>query len=290
VVDDGSNETPGAPPPKTLHGPPSKADTPPGLRAQFGATIQAVKRLVRAHIDLAKTEIGEIVGEVKRMVMLAGVALGAFFLVGILFSVGLFLFLGEWLFGSIGWGVLLGTVFLIDVAVIALLLALDVKGARLTSSLLVALIVGVGVGLLLGLDLTHRGWTALGDSVGAAYSANTRAVLLAAGVSAGTLALLGFAGGIRDGFRHAVLRLFVWGIIGVAIGLFTVLSIPPTVGAAVGVLAGLIAWPLVAGRDLIRTGVDGDAIAKKFTPEQTIELTKETIEWVRARTPLVPKS
>ncbi|MEA2673588.1 MAG: hypothetical protein QOI92_780, partial [Chloroflexota bacterium] len=74
------------------------------------------------------------------------------------------------------------------------------------------------------------------------------------------------------------------------IGLFTVLSIPPTVGAAVGVLAGLIAWPLVAGRDLIRTGVDGDAIAKKFIPEQTIELTKETIEWVRARTPLVPKS
>jgi hypothetical protein len=174
--------------------------------------------------------------------------------------------------------------------VIALLFALDVPGARLSSSLLVAVIVGVGVGLLLGLDLTHRGWTALGDSVAAAYNADTRAVLLAAGVSAGTLALLGFAGGIRDGVKHALLRLFVWGVIGVLIGLFTVLSIPPTVGGAVGLLAGLIAWPVVAGRDLIRTGVDGEAIAKKFIPEQTIELTKETIEWVRARTPLVPKS
>ncbi len=263
---------------------------PESLRSQVGATIEAAKRLLRAHVELAKTEIGEIVGEVKRMVALAGVALGALVMVGLLLTVGLILFLGEWLFGSIGWGVLLGTALLIDVAVIALLLALDVKGARLSSSLLVALIVGVGVGLLLGLDLTHRGWTALGDSVASAYNADTRAVLLAAGVSAGVLALLGFAGGIRDGLGHALGRLLVWGIIGLAVGLFTVLSIPPTVGAAVGVLAGLIAWPVVAGRDLMRTGVDGDAIAKKFMPEQTIELTKETIEWVRARMPLVPKS
>ena len=40
----------------------------------------------------------------------------------------------------------------------------------------------------------------------------------------------------------------------------------------------------------VRTGIDGEAMKKKFMPEATIELTKETIEWVRARTPLVPKS
>jgi hypothetical protein len=286
VADDGSSETPGATPPIR---PPAKGE-PPGLRAQLGATIEAVKRLFRAHVDLARTEIGEIVGEVKRMVALAGVALGAFLLVGLLLFIGGLLFLGEWLFGSIGWGVLLGAAVLIDVAVIALLLALDMKGSRLTSSLIVAVIVGVGVGLLLGLDLTHRGWTALGDSVGSGFDANTRAVLLAVGVSAGALALLGFATGIRNGFGHAVGRLLVWAVIGIFIGLITVISIPATVGAALGLLAGLIALPVIAGRDLIRTGVDGDAIAKKFMPEQTIELTKETIEWVRARTPLVPKS
>ena len=286
MVDDGSSENPGAPPPASK---PASGE-PPGLRAQVGATIEAARRLVRAHVELAKTEIGEIVGEVKRMVMLAGVALGAVVLVGLLLTVGLMLFLGEWLFGSIGWGVLLGAALLIDVAIISLLLALDVNGARLTSALLVGLIVGVGVGLLLGLDLTHRGWTTLGDTVAAAYNPDTRAALLAAGVSAGVLGLLGFAGGIRDGLAPALVRLVVWAIIGLVVGLFTVLSIPPTVGAAVGVLAGLIAWPVVAGRDVIRTGVDGDAIAKKFIPEQTIELTKETIEWVRARTPLVPKS
>lgn len=263
---------------------------PPGLRAQFGATIEAGRRLFRAHVDLAKTEIGEIVDEVKRMVALGAVALGALLMVGLLLSVGGLLFLGEWLFGSIGWGVLLGTLLLLDVAAMALLLALDVKGRRATSSLLVAVVVGVVVGVVMALDLTHRGWTTFGDSVAAAYDANTRAVLLAVGVSALVLGMLGFATGIRNGFGNAWARLLVWAVIGVFVGLLTVVSIPGTVGAALGVLAALVTWPILAGLDLARTGVDGDALAKKFVPQQTIDLTKETIDWVRARTPLVPKS
>lgn len=284
--DDGPKMSPGASPPT------SKSDTgePPGLRAQIGATIDAVKRLFRAHVDLAKTEVGEIVGEVKRMVALAGVALGALVMVGLLLTVGLLLFLGEWLFGSIGWGVLLGTGLLLDVAVMALLLALDVKGARLTSSLLIAAVAGVAVGLALALDLTHRGWAALGDSVAAGYDPNTRTVLLAVAVTAVIFGLLGFLSGVRDSLGSGIGRLLVGAIAGALIGLITAVSIPATVGAALGVLVALVTWPILAGRDLLRTGVDGEAIMKKFTPEETIELTKETIEWVRARTPLAPKS
>jgi len=63
-----------------------------------------------------------------------------------------------------------------------------------------------------------------------------------------------------------------------------------TVGAALGVWVALIAWPVFAGRDLLRTGIDGEAIKQRFMPDQTIELTKETIEWARSRTPLAPKS
>jgi hypothetical protein len=262
----------------------------PGIRAQFGATIEAGRRLFRAHVDLAKSEIGEIVGEVKRVIALGAVALGALLMVMLLITVGGMLFLGEWLFGSIGRGVVLGTFLLLDVAAMALLLALDVKGGRVTSSLVVALIVGVVVGIVMGLDLTHRGWTAFGDSVASAYDANTRAVLLAVGVSALVLGMLGFATGIRNGFGHAWARLLVWAVIGAFVGMLTVVSIPTTVGAAIGVLVALITWPFLAGRDLARAGVDGDALAKKFIPQQTIDLTKETIEWVRARTPLVPKS
>lgn len=292
--DDGSKMSAEAPAPASEPtGKPAKEPAtgePPGLRAQFGATLEAGKRLVRAHVDLAKAEIGEIVGEVKRMVALGGLALVAVLMAGLLLFVGGILFLGEWLFGSIGWGVLLGFLLLLDVAVIALLLALDQKAARVSSSLLVAVVIGVAVGVLLGFDLTHRGWTSLGDSLASAYDPNTRAVLLAVGSSAGILGLFGFATGISRGFSHAIGRLFVWAFIGVFVGLLTVISIPAQVGAAIGVMATLIAWPVIAARELMRTGVDGDAIAARFTPQQTIDLTKETIEWVRARTPLVPKS
>ena len=60
--------------------------------------------------------------------------------------------------------------------------------------------------------------------------------------------------------------------------------------AALGVLVALLAWPVLAGRGVIDGGIDGEAIKQRFMPDQTIEMTKETIEWVRTRTPLVPKS
>ena len=283
--DDGPSMSPGASPPRK-----SDAGEPPGLRAQIGATVDAVKRLLGAHVDLAKTEFGEILGEVKRMVALAGVALGVLLLVSVLLIVGLLLFLGEWLFGSIGWGVLLGTVLLIDLALVAVLMALDVKGARVATSLLIAAVIGVVVGVALGFDLTHRGWVALGDSVAPAYDPSTRTVLLGVGVTAAILGLLGFLSGIRNGLGSGIGGLLLGAIGGALLGLVTSISIPPTVGAALGVLVALIAWPALAGLDLLRTGVDGEALMRKFTPSQTIDLTKETIEWVRARTPLVPKS
>jgi hypothetical protein len=286
VDDDGSEMRAEPPQPKSE----PSTDEPLGLRAQVGATFEAVRRLFRAHVDLAKTEIGEIVDEVKRMVALAGVAIGAILMAGLLVFVGGLLFLGEWLFGSIGWGVVLGLFLLLDVAVIALLLALDQKPAKVSSALLVAIVIGVGLGVLFGFDLTHRGWTSLGDSLASAYDANTRTVLLAVGTSAGILGLFGLATGLSHGFKNAIGRLIVWGIIGIVVGLLTVVSIPVQVGAALGVLATLIAWPIIAGRELLRTGVDGEALTAKFIPQQTIDLTKETIEWVRARTPLVPKS
>jgi hypothetical protein len=265
-------------------------DQPPGLRAQLGATFAAGRRLFRAHVDLAKAELSEIVDEVKRMVALIGAAIGILVLAGLLFGIGLFLFLGEWLFGSIGWGVLLGTLLLVDIAIVAFLLALDVNGRRLGTAFLVGAIAGVVVGVVLALDLTHRGWTTLGDAVAAAYDPSTRTVLLAIGASAAVGAILGLLNRMAGGVSDAVAGVVAGAVIGGVIGLVTVISVPPTVGAALGVLVLLVVWPILAARDLMRTGVDGEAIMKKFTPDETIGLTKETIEWVRARMPLAPKS
>ncbi len=94
------------------------------------------------------------------------------------------------------------------------------------------------------------------------------------------------SGSVGDAIRGVI----VGGILGAVVGGLTVISLPPTVGAALGVLIVLVVWPVLAARDVMRTGVDGEAIMKKFTPDETIGLTKETIEWVRARMPLAPKS
>jgi hypothetical protein len=193
---------------------------PSGLRHQLGATFDAAKRLGRAHVDLAKAEAGEIVGEVRRMVLLIALALGFLFATGMLIVIGLPLFLGEWLLGSIGWGVLLGAFLLIDIALVTVLVAIGAAGGRLVLGLAVGVILAAGVGLALAT------WTA----------------------------------------------------------------IPDTIDAALGIWVGLIAWPIVTGIGVVRGGFDGEALKQRFVPDQTIELTKETIEWVRARTPLAPKS
>ena len=284
--DNGSTMHPGAPAPT---GSPPAGD-PPGIRAQVGATIEAGKRLLNAHVELARTELGEIASSVGRMVGLFALAGGVMLVASFLLLVGGVLWLGDWLFGSIGWGVLLGFLLLLDVALMAALAALDVSGKRLASSAGLALVVGVAVGIVMALDVTHRGWTALADAVAPNSDPNSRAVLLSAGVSAAVLGGLAVATGFRSSWKAALSRLAGGVILGALLGVITVVSIPSTVGAAFGVLIFLITWPALAGRDVLRTGIDSEALKKKFTPEATIGLTKETIEWVRARTPLVPKS
>jgi len=270
--------------------PAGTSSEPPGIREQIGATIGAGKRLVQAHIDLARAEAGEILDEVKRMVALAAVALALLVVTGLLLTIGLVLFLGEWLFGSIGWGVLLGTFLFLDLAAIALFLALGVRGARLGYSLGIAAAIGVVVGLVLGLDLAHRGWTALGESIAPSLDPSTRPLVVAVIALAVLGGILGLIGGFRRGTGASIGGFVGGAILGALVGLVSSVAIPGTVGAAFGVWVALIAWPILAGRDLIRTGIDGEAIRQRFMPDQTIELTKETIEWVRARTPLAPKS
>ncbi|MBF8291100.1 MAG: hypothetical protein HW391_2068 [Chloroflexi bacterium] len=195
------------------------ASPPPGLRAQLRAIRDAIKRLLTAHLDLAKAEASEIGAEIGRVALLGGIAFGAVFLLGFLLPIGLLLFLGELVFGSIGWGLALGSVALVDVAVVAILVALGVTAAQIGRALLLGVLIGALVlipGVLL--DAGLRPWVAL------------------------------------------------------------------------ALLVALIAWPILAGYSAARAGIDTEAIKARFYPTRTIETTKETIEWVRERTPLGRKS
>jgi hypothetical protein len=271
---------------------PADPPEPPGLRDQIQAVVAAARRLLTAHIELAKAEASEIMGEVGRVALLGGLAFGMVFLVGILVPIGLLLLLGEWLFGSIGWGVLLGSLLLLDVAVVAVLVAVGAGTGRLGRAFLAALLLGVVVGIALGLNLTNRGWTLAGDAVFPTLDAGVRPLLIAVVSLAIVGGVAGLIGALRaGGGGGSVFAGIVAGaIVGAVLGVLTAIALGPRVGAAFGVLAWLTAWPAVAAAGVAGTGIDTDALKARFYPGQTIETTKETIEWVRQRTPLGPRS
>ena len=79
-------------------------------------------------------------------------------------------------------------------------------------------------------------------------------------------------------------------ILGAIVGALSAVRFGVGPGAALGVALGLGTWAALAGLALARKGIDGEAMKARFWPSQTIETTKETIEWVRERTPLGPRS
>lgn len=283
-------DTSGIPPISEPVGAGSSSDEPPGLRAQFGRTFEAVKRLLRAHVDLGKAELAEIVDEVKRFAALAGAALALVLFAGLLIAIGGILFVGEWVFGSIGWGVLLGALLFIDAAIVALLLALGIRSRDLVRDAIPALVIGLIVGIGLGLDLSNRGWTLVGEAVLPNIETGIRPLVTGVAAIAILGALVGLVAGFRSGLGGAVGGLVAGAIVGAVLGALTAAALGPRVGAAFGVFAFLVAWPALMATRVSRTGIDGEALKQRFIPDQTIETTKETIEWVRERMPLGRKS
>jgi hypothetical protein len=211
-------------------------------------------------------------------------------LLGILFPVGLALFLGEWLFGSIGWGLLHGILFLLAVALIAVYAGLGSSGASLGRDFLIAVLIAVGVGVLFALDLPNAAWARLGASAGLGIDPSVRPLIVGVIVVALAGALLGGVLAVWLGGGGAALGgLFGGAILGALLGAFSAITFGVQAGAAVGVTAGLIAWPAISGIGMARAGIDMDKLKARFWPSVTIDTAKETIEWVRAQSPLGPK-
>ena len=72
------------------------------------------------------------------------------------------------------------------------------------------------------------------------------------------------------------------------IGALTAVTPGPRVGAALGMEVGLIVWIVLMARTV--TSFDTDKLKASYWPTLTIETTKETIEWARARMPLAKRS
>ena len=263
-------------------------DAAPGLRQQVIRTRDALVSLARAHVDLAKAEAGEIGNEVKRAAALGGLAIACLFFLAFFLPVGLLLFIGEWLFGSIGWGLLHGTELLIAVAMLAGLLAVRAKGLGRATAL--AALLGIVLAVLLGSGALHALWRSIGDTLAvgdAAWRPLAVGMVVLGLVGAVTGGVLGErATGARGTIGGAVGGLLV----GVLVGGFTAITFGWRVGAAVGVTVGLAAWPILMGLAVARQGIDAETLKTRFWPQATIDTAKETIEWAKSRTPLGPTS
>ncbi len=262
-----------------------------GLFAQLRATRDAAIAMVRAHINLAKAEMREIGGEIGRAVGLALVALGCLTLMLLLLFVGGILFLGEWIFGSIGWGLLLGCEALLVIAASALLAAVRADGAKRAA--ITAGITGLVLAVVFGASLTNLLWMAVGAALLPGVEAGVRPLVIGSLI----VAVIGAVAGLVAGAKFAPFGRAKSGAAGVAIGLaagavlgaFTATAFGPRVGIALALAVMLLVFAATWGA-LARTRIDIDELKKRFIPQATIDTTRETIEWAKTQNPLGPRS
>ena len=256
------------------------------LAAQLLATRDAAIGLGQAHVDLAKAELSSIAGEIGRIVALAAVAIVVVIMAGLLAIIGTALFLGEWLLGSIGWGVLHGILAFTAIAIAAGLMAAGVSGARIARSFIVGVVVAIVLGLVLGLELPNQAYAAAGEAATLNVETGVRPLIVGLLLGALVGVLIGFAAAVRIGSGGGRMGAIIGlAILGGLLGAFSAITFGPQVGAAVGITVGYSTWIAVMGADVAREGIEVGDLQERFYPTQTIETGKETLEWLQKRMP-----
>lgn len=251
----------------------------PGLREQIGQTRRAIGRLIGAHVDLLKAELSEIADRIKVIAALAGAIVGVAIFAAFLLAIGGTLFLGEWLFGSIGWGVLHGTLLGLAIIVSLGVVLVGAPSGLVISRFAAGVIVGVVVSLLLAFNVTRRG----AEAVAAGFpnlDPTWSPAIVGAVIGAIVLGVVGAAIGLRAGgggpaagglVAGAVLGALAGAILGGAVW-------EPRVAVAIGVTIGLLTWTILMA--IGARGLDFGARFRELWPRRTYETALETRAWL----------
>jgi hypothetical protein len=228
----------------------------------MGRTRDAFKGLIDAHIALLRAEISDIAGQITKMASLGGLAFALLLTMANMLYIGGFLFTGEVLFGSIGWGLLQGVAFAIAVAVLAILLAVGATMGRQVLAMILAVLITIAVTVLLGSNVLYNSAVTAGAQLGALPTDVLTWVAIGAVDFGVALFIFGLATG---GFRSGLGMLVVGAILGAVVGWLLLSRLNATgVVAAVGgavvfAVVGFIAgW--FAGR--LRGAIAGLAIGE----------------------------
>ena len=262
--------------------PPTRSAPPPGLRASFRSTRDAAFGLATAHIELAKAEAQAIGSEIAKVAAFVGIAIAVVIFAVILAVIGTSLFLGEWLLGSMGWGVLHGLLLFVAIAVACALAAVGVSSGRIGMAFLIGFAVAIVVGVGMALGLPNRAYASLGESALPGIEPGVRPLVVGVLV----VGVIGLLLGVIAAVRGAGGAALVGGLLlGVVLGANSAVDTGVQVGAGIGIASGYVVWIVAMVADIARSGVDLDALKARFYPTQTIETSKETLAWLQSKMP-----
>jgi hypothetical protein len=253
---------------------PGVADAIRRLRAGGQKLADAHVELLKAELAVAGRELGIVIAMAVGILALAVVAM-------LLLVIGTSLFLGEWLFGSMAWGILHGVLFFTALIVP---LALDLAGGRrdaFVRGLAAAVVVTLALWALFASNVLRDSAVNAGRSLEASLEIEPAFLPTLVGLVAGlvVLGLVGLVIGLRQGsvLRPLVLGLVVGALVGAILGSITF----DTKGAlAVALTIGLATWSVVTAMVAIRTGFDPEARYEAMVPRESIAMAQDTKEFL----------
>jgi hypothetical protein len=235
------------------------------------------QRLLEAHVALFRAELAIAGRELGIVIAMAVLILALAVVAVLLIVIGGSLFLGEWLFGSMAWGILHGVLFFVACIVP---LGLDLAGGR-RDAWLRGLITGILVTLLLWAVFASN---VLRDSaVNTAHSLETSLAIEPAflptlvGLAAGSIVfgVVALIVGLRWGnaIALAIGGIVLGAIVGAILGSVTF----DTKGAlAVAVTVGLITWIAITAGLAVTRGFDPEGRYEPMVPRESMAMAAET--------------
>ena len=245
-------------------------------------------RMLEAHLALLRAELAVAGRELGIIIGLAAAALALLILIGLLLYIGSWLFFGEWLFGSMGWGMIHGS--LLNMALIGFV-GVNLAGGSTRSygwGFVIGLITGVVVAVVLATNALPQGATTVAGEAQESIdlAKNLLATLTGAVIGGIVLALVALIVGWRQKLRGKRLAwvTLAGALAGAFIGAVVASSLWSYAGAAaIGITIGLLTWMAVGGLLAYRRGFDPETRYANLVPRQSIESLEVSRDFVKAQ-------
>ncbi len=238
-------------------------------------------RLLAAHIDLLKAELAVTGRDLGVIAAMGAAAVTLVILALLLIAIGSFLFIGEWLFGSMAWGILHGSLFL---ALLIVPIGIDLAGGwngAWVRAVALGLVTTLLLWILFASNVLRDSAVNAGESLESSVSLEPALLPTLVGLVAGALlfgVILAIIGSRRSlGIRLGLTGLLVGAIVGAILGSVT---FDPSGALAVAYTIGLVTAIVAAIAFAVRRGFDPERRYSRLVPRESIAMAEETKKYL----------